>query len=87
MVTWLSRYDASRIVRLNHHRSAMLNPPGQDNVITFNVGRTQGVMYDALRMEITNTSALHESTGWNDYAVVYGSTEEQADDTLGNNNQ
>ncbi|HWF48475.1 MAG TPA: polysaccharide lyase family protein, partial [Bryobacteraceae bacterium] len=25
-----------------------LNPPGMDNVITFNVNRTQGVMYDAL---------------------------------------
>lgn len=67
--------------------TSMLNPAGQDNVITFNVGRTQGVMYDALRMEITNTSALHESTGWNDYAVVYGSTEEQANDAVGNNNK
>ena len=67
--------------------TAMLNPPGEDNAITFNVGRTQGVMYDALRMEITKTSAVHETTGWNDYAVVYGTLEEQANDAVPNNNQ
>ncbi len=61
-----------------------LNPPGQDNVITFHVGRTQGVMYDALRAEITNTSADHNVTGWNDYEVLYGSTDEPANDAVGN---
>ncbi len=64
-----------------------LNPPGADNVLTFNVNRTQGVMYDALRMEITNTSAAHEATGWNDYEYVNSSTYEPADDTLANNNR
>jgi hypothetical protein len=67
--------------------ASQLNPPGQDNVIDFNVGRTQGVMYDALRMEITNTSAAHEVTGWNDYEFLYGATDEPANDTLPNNNQ
>lgn len=67
--------------------TSALNPPGSDNVITLGVNRTQGVMYDALRMEITNRSAAPEATGWNDYAFLYGTTEEQADDTLPNNNQ
>lgn len=61
-----------------------LNPPGQDNVITFHVGRTQGVMYDALRAEITNTSADHTQTGWNDYEFLYGSTDQPANDAIAN---
>ena len=64
--------------------TSQLNPPGQDNVITFNVNRTQGVMYDALRMEITNASADHTATGWNDYEFLYGSTYEPANDAVAN---
>ncbi|MGH9585255.1 MAG: polysaccharide lyase family protein, partial [Bryobacteraceae bacterium] len=65
--------------------SSQLNPPGADNVITFNVNRTQGVMYDALRMEITNKSAAHEVTGWNDYEYLYGAIDEPANDSIANN--
>jgi hypothetical protein len=61
-----------------------LNPPGTDNVITFNVNRTQGVMYDALRTEITNTSADHTVTGWNDYEFLYGTTYQPANDAIKN---
>jgi hypothetical protein len=64
--------------------TSMLNPAGQDNVITFNVGRTQGVMYDALRLEITPNSADPASTGWNDYAYVTTGIEKAANDALGN---
>ncbi len=64
--------------------TSQLNPPGQDNVITFNVNRTQGVMYDALRMEITNNSADHTATGWNDYEFIYGSTDQPANDAVAN---
>jgi len=64
--------------------TSQLNPPGQDNVITFNVNRTQGVMYDALRMEITNKSADHTATGWNDYEFIYGSTDQPANDAVAN---
>jgi rhamnogalacturonan endolyase len=64
--------------------TSQLNPPGMDNVITFHVGRTQGVMYDALRAEITNTSADHTVTGWNDYEFLYGSTDEPANDAVEN---
>jgi hypothetical protein len=64
--------------------TSQLNPPGTDNVITFHVGRTQGVMYDALRAEITNTSADHTVTGWNDYEFLYGATDQPANDAIGN---
>ncbi len=65
--------------------SSQLNPPGADNVLTFNVNRTQGVMYDALRMEITNKSAAHEVTGWNDYEYLNTAMYEPANDAVANN--
>ena len=49
-----------------------LNSAGADNEFTFGVSQTDGVMYDALRMEITNTSASSATTGWNDYAYITG---------------
>jgi rhamnogalacturonan endolyase len=64
--------------------TSQLNPPGQDNVITLNVNRANGVMYDALRLEITNTSADPAVTGWNDYEYLYGSTYTPANDALAN---
>jgi hypothetical protein len=41
-------------------------------------------MYDALRAEITNTSADHTQTGWNDYEFIYGSTGQPANDAVAN---
>ena len=41
-------------------------------MFTFGVSQTDGVMYDALRMEITNTSASPTTTSWNDYAYITG---------------
>lgn len=64
--------------------TTQLNPPGTDNVITFNVNRTQGVMYDALRTEITKTSADPALTGWNDYEFVDGTTYKPATDAIKN---
>lgn len=64
--------------------TSQLNPPGQDNVITLTVNRPEGVMYDALRMEITNQSADHTVTGWNDYEFLYGNTYEAANDAAEN---
>jgi len=63
---------------------SQLNPPGADNLITFNVNRTQGVMYDALRLEITDVPANQETTGWNDYEYVNSSTYEAAADAAKN---
>jgi hypothetical protein len=64
--------------------TSQLNPPGMDNVVNFNVGHTQGVMYDALRMEIANTSADHTVTGWNDYEYLNATTYEPANDAIDN---
>jgi hypothetical protein len=61
-----------------------LNPPGQDNVLTFNVGRTQGVEYDALRMEISDRSADPAVTGWNDYDYVNATSTKLANDAITN---
>ena len=63
---------------------SMLSPAGQDNVITFNVGRTQGVEYDALRLEIAPNSADPAVTGWNDYAFITSGTEKAANDAVNN---
>ena len=64
--------------------TSQLNPPGQDNVLTLTVNRPEGVMYDALRLEITNNSADHTVTGWNDYEFLYGNTYEAANDAVDN---
>ena len=61
-----------------------LNAPGQDNLITFHVSRTQGDEYDALRMEISNTSANPAVTGWNDYDYVDATTSTFANDAAVN---
>jgi len=67
--------------------TAFLNPPGADNVITLSIGRTQGVMYDALRLEITSRSAAPEVTGWTDYEYITAGRETHTNDALPNNNQ
>jgi hypothetical protein len=41
-------------------------------------------MYDALRLDISNTSAAHEVTGLNDYNCVSSATEVQANDAVTN---
>lgn len=61
-----------------------LNAPGQDNVVTFNVSRTQGEEYDALRLQIANQSANPTVTGWNDYDYVDASTSSFANDAASN---
>jgi autotransporter-associated beta strand protein len=60
-----------------------LNAVGTDNEFTFGVSNhTYGVMYDALRMEITNTSASPTVTGWDDYTYINGSTQVAQNDSL-----
>ena len=51
-----------------------LNMAGLLDQFTFGVSsHTDGVMYDALRMEITNTSANPSTTGWDDYTYINSS--------------
>jgi hypothetical protein len=64
--------------------TSALNPAGQDNVLTFSVSSTQGDLYDALRMELTNTSADPAVTGWHDYEFLYKTTDTKANDAMVN---
>jgi rhamnogalacturonan endolyase len=60
-----------------------LNAVGADNEFTFGVSaHADGVMYDALRMEITNTSASPSVTGWDDYTYINGSTQVAQNDAV-----
>jgi hypothetical protein len=58
---------------------------GSDNVLTFSVSGGTGVMYDALRMEISPTSANPSTTNWHDYEYVTPSTYVAANDAVANN--
>ena len=64
--------------------ASVLNPSGQDNLLTIGVSQYGGVSDDALRLELTNTSADPATRNWNDYEFVYKSTDVQANDTLPN---
>jgi autotransporter-associated beta strand protein len=55
-----------------------LNPVGSDNVFTLSTSQPDGDMYDALRMEITNTSAAPATTGWYDYEYITGANSQSA---------
>ena len=64
--------------------SDLLTADNANDEFTFSVSQSAGVEYDALRMEITNTSADPSVTGWYDYAWVTGSnTQVLADDAVG----
>jgi hypothetical protein len=63
---------------------ADLNPAGMGDVLTLSPSaHTNGIMYDALRMEITNTSADPSVTGWFDYNYISGSTQVGQNDSQG----
>jgi len=61
-----------------------LKAAGEDNVLTLNVTSGWGLMWDALRMEITNTSSNPTVTGWNDYTYISPTTTTLPNDALGN---
>jgi autotransporter-associated beta strand protein len=63
-----------------------LNPVGQDDELTFGLSQGDGVMWDALRMEISATGANPTTTGWHDYEFLYNSTDTPVNDALGANN-
>ena len=64
--------------------TSVLKPAGQDNVLTFAVSQTQGVEYDALRMELTNNTADPAVRGWNDYEFLYKTTDTKPNDAISN---
>jgi autotransporter-associated beta strand protein len=59
-----------------------LSAAGTQDQFTFSVSQTDGVMYDALRMEITNTAATPNTTGWHDYAYITGSNTQTNPDNV-----
>ena len=52
--------------------TSVLKPAGQDNVLTLTVSTPDGVMWDAMRMEIGSHSANPSVTGWHDYSWANG---------------
>jgi hypothetical protein len=65
--------------------TSVMNAAGADNILTLTVSQPLGVELDALRMEITATSADPAVTGWNDYAFSDGTTSVNANDAVPNN--
>ncbi|WP_176441753.1 choice-of-anchor D domain-containing protein [Granulicella rosea] len=65
--------------------ASQLSAAGADNVLTLGVSQPQGVQPDALRFEITSTSASPAVTNWHDYDWLYGSQSITADDSAANN--
>jgi hypothetical protein len=66
--------------------ASYLNAAGADNVLTFTISGYDGVMYDALRMEISPTGANPSTTGWHDYEYIAASGITHANDAVPNNN-
>jgi len=62
--------------------TSYLAAPGQSNQLLLSVDKTQGLMYDALRMEIAATSALPGTRGWYDYEYVASNVYIPANDAL-----
>jgi hypothetical protein len=64
--------------------TSTLKVAGQDNVLTISSNQVYGMLLDAFRFEVTNTSADPLVTGWNDYEYIYGKTDTPANDALAN---
>jgi rhamnogalacturonan endolyase len=67
--------------------ASVLKSAGSDNLLTIGVSQTQGDMDDAIRLELTNTTADPSATGWNDYEYVPTSSASnniRANDTVPN---
>jgi hypothetical protein len=54
--------------------SDLTQTSGGDNVISIGMSQPDGASDDALRLELTNTSAAPATSGWNDYTYISGST-------------
>jgi rhamnogalacturonan endolyase len=50
--------------------ASALMPVGQNNTLTISTSQPEGDEDDALRLELTNTSAAPAVRGWNDYSFV-----------------
>lgn len=61
---------------------ADLNAAGADDELDLSVNRVNGVMWDAFRMEVSNTGANPATTGWSDYEYLYNSTDTLVNDSV-----
>lgn len=58
---------------------------GGKNVLTLTTNTANGVMYDALRLEISPTGANPSTTGWHDYEYMTSTVDTPADDAVSSN--
>jgi hypothetical protein len=79
------RGDRYRVPRFPEWPTSDLLAAGGDNVLTFSVSGGRGVMYDALRMEISSTGANPTTTNWHDYEYITPTTDTATDDAVANN--
>jgi hypothetical protein len=63
-----------------------LETSGNKDTLQLSVNGSEGISYDALRMEVSHTGANPSTTGWHDYEYVNGSTYIAADDAVASNN-
>ena len=61
-----------------------LSAAGSLDQLTLSVSQDDGVMYDALRMEIDNTGANPATTGWDDYYYITGPNTQTSPNWVGN---
>jgi len=52
--------------------SDLIQSVGGDNLITISMSTQDGSSDDAMRMELTNTSAVPATRGWYDYSYIWG---------------
>jgi rhamnogalacturonan endolyase len=64
--------------------SALTQTVGGDNVITIGMSQAEGSSDDALRLELTNTSADPAVTGWHDYSFMTNGTTTANNDAVPN---
>ncbi|MBC7785329.1 MAG: hypothetical protein H7144_15965 [Burkholderiales bacterium] len=61
------------VLQWDDPNGTLLKAAGIDNLLTISVGSNNGIMYDALRLEISGVSAHPDVTGWHDYDFVSSS--------------
>ena len=64
--------------------STILNPAGQDNLLAIGTSQVDGVSEDALRLELTNSSADPAVTKWHDYEFLYNTQDTKPNDAVAN---
>jgi hypothetical protein len=64
--------------------ASVLKPAGMNNVLEVSASQSNGVSEDALRLELTDTSADPAVRGWHDYEYIYQNTDTPPNDAIAN---